>query len=386
MRARGHPMRFSFGRVRAIASKEVTQMLRDRLTMMMMLALPIMQLLLFGYAINTDPRHLPTAVELRDDGPAVRAILSAMEASNYFTITQFVPSRAAAQDALVRGNALFVVTVPNDFERDLAAGRRPQLLLEADATDPVATSAASGAFGPIVTQATRPFLPKKPPTPLINAPSGDGVQTVIHRRYNAAGRTALNIVPGLLGVILTMTMTLMTAIALTRERERGTLESLLASPAQPAEVMLGKTIPFIFMGLFQAVLMVVLAHTLFGVPINWDIAAFSAATGLFILLNLFIGFLFSTLAESQLQAMQMSFMSLLPSILLSGFMFPFDGMPAWARALGNVIPNTHYIRLVRAVILKDAGLIDVWPELAALMALSMVIALISLKRYRTTLD
>lgn len=373
-------------RVRAIAGKEVIQMLRDRMTLMMMVSLPILQLLLFGYAINTDPRHLPTAVELRDDGPAVRAILSAMEASDYFEITSFLPSKEAAQEALVRGQALFVLTVPDEFERDLAAGRRPQLLLDADATDPVATSAAAGAFGPIVTQATRRFAPAKQAEPMIGAAQGDGAQTIVHRRYNAAGKTALNIVPGLIGVILTMTMTLMTAIALTRERERGTLESLLASPAKPLEVMLGKTIPFIFLGVLQAALMVVFAYVLFDVPIEWDLAAFSLATGLFIMLNLCIGFLFSTLAQTQLQAMQMTFMSLMPSFLLSGFMFPFDGMPGWAQGIGYAIPNTYFISLVRAVVLKNASLIDVWPQLAGLAGLCILIMTISLKRYRTTLD
>lgn len=374
-------------RVRAIAGKEVIQMLRDRMTLMMMVSLPILQLLLFGYAINTDPRHLPTAVELRDDGPATRAILSAMEASDYFSITTFLSGTAAAEAALVRGEALFVLTIPDEFERDLAAGRQPQVLLDADATDPVATSAAAGAFGPIVSQAVRPFLPAKQSEPLLGARQGaSGVQTIIHRRYNAAGRTALNIVPGLIGVILTMTMTLMTAIALTRERERGTLESLLASPAKPAEVMLGKTIPFIFLGVVQAGLMVVSANLLFDVPLDWDIAAFSVATALFIMLNLFVGFLFSTLAETQLQAMQMTFMSLMPSFLLSGFMFPFDGMPGWAQGLGYAIPNTHFISLVRAVMLKEAGMVDVWPQLAGLAGLCLVIVAISLKRYRTTLD
>lgn len=373
-------------RVRAIAGKEVIQMLRDRMTLMMMVSLPILQLLLFGYAINTDPRHLPTAVELRDDGPAVRAILSAMEASNYFEITSFLPSKEAAHEALVRGEALFVLTVPDDFERDLAAGKRPQLLLDADATDPIATSAAAGAFGPIVTQATRSFTPAKQSEPVIGAAQGDGAQTIIHRRYNAAGKTALNIVPGLIGVILTMTMTLMTAIALTRERERGTLESLLASPAKPVEVMLGKTIPFIFLGVLQAALMVVFAYVLFDVPIEWDLMAFSLATGLFIMLNLCIGFLFSTLAQTQLQAMQMTFMSLMPSFLLSGFMFPFDGMPGWAQGIGYAIPNTYFISLVRAVVLKNASLIDVWPQLAGLAGLCIIIMTISLKRYRTTLD
>ncbi|MEO0412557.1 MAG: ABC transporter permease [Pseudomonadota bacterium] len=379
-------MRAALARISAIAGKEWLQMRRDSTTMAMMAMMPIMQLLLFGYAINTDPRHLPTAVELRDTGPATRAILSAMEASNYFDIVSIVAGPAAASQALRRGEALFVVTVPDNFERDLAAGHAPAILLDADATDPVATGSAAGAFAPIVDQATRSFSPSGRAPSLVLTTRGDGAQPLVHRRYNAAGRTALNIVPGLLGVILTMTMTLMTAIALTRERERGTLESLLASPARPAEVMVGKTLPFIGMGVIQTLLMLVLAYLLFSVPISWAYLPFALATALFVLVNLLIGFFFSTIAETQLQAMQMTFMSLMPSILLSGFMFPFAGMPPWAQWVGQTLPTTHFIRLVRAVILKDAGMMDVYPQLLALTALCAAFSLASMLRYRTTLD
>ncbi|MEM7568444.1 MAG: ABC transporter permease [Pseudomonadota bacterium] len=375
-----------FARIGAIAGKEWLQMRRDATTMAMMVMMPIMQLLLFGYAINTDPRHLPTAVELRDTGPATRAILSAMEASDYFDIRAVVSGPQQASQALRNGDALFVVTVPDNFERDLAAGHAPAILLDADATDPVATAAASGAFAPIVEQATRAFAPGQPPPALLLASKGDGAQPIVHRRYNAAGRTALNIVPGLLGVILTMTMTLMTAIALTRERERGTLESLLASPARPAEVMMGKTVPFVVLGVLQTLLMLVLAYALFRVPITWAYAPFAMATALFVFVNLLIGFFFSTMAQTQLQAMQMTFMSLMPSILLSGFMFPFAGMPQWAQWVGQALPTTHFIRLVRAVILKQAGMSDVYPELIALVILCAAFSLASMLRYRTTLD
>jgi ABC-2 type transport system permease protein len=374
---------FSLARAIAIVRKEFTQMRRDRLTFAMMIGVPIMQLLLFGFAINTDPRHLPTVVELRDDGPATRAILYALENSGYFTIEGQITNADAADTAIVRGRALFVVTVPENFERDLARGDRPQLLLDADTTDPVATAAASGAFAEIVASALAPLIEGTaiekdvPPPP---------VETVVQRRYNPAGRTAVNVVPGLLGIILTMTMTLMTSIALTRETERGTIETLLASPARPAEVMVGKIAPFIMVGLVQTSLMLGLAHVLFAVPFSGAIATFAAAVGLFILVNLSIGFFFSTLARSQMQAMQMTFFFFLPSILLSGFMFPFAGMPGWAQAIGHVLPNTHFIRIVRAVMLKGAKTADMVEPLLALAIILAVVAGLAALRYRRTLD
>lgn len=374
---------FSFARAVAVLRKEFTQMRRDRLTFAMMIGVPLIQLLLFGFAINTDPRHLPTVVELRDDGPATRAILYGLENSDYFAIQGQITNAEAADRAIVRGRALFVVTVPENFERDLARGDRPQLLLDADATDPVAAAAATGAFAQIVSSALAPLIEgtsieKEAPAP--------PVETLVHRRYNPAGRTAVNVVPGLLGIILTMTMTLMTSIALTREIERGTLETLLATPARPAEVMAGKIAPFIMVGLVQTGLMLGLAHLLFDVPFSGAVVTFAVAIGLFILVNLSVGFLFSTLARSQMQAMQMTFFYFLPSVLLSGFMFPFAGMPGWAQAIGQVLPNTHFIRIVRAVMLKGAETADVTEPLVFLAGILAVVASLAVLRYRRTLD
>ena len=374
---------FSLTRASAILRKEFVQMRRDRLTFAMMLGIPLMQLLLFGFAINTDPRHLPTLVQFRDDGPATRAILSGLAASDYFRITGEVADGAAARSALVRGDALFVVSVPENFERDLLRGERPQLLLDTDATDPVATAAAAGAFPQVIDRALAPVLEA---TPLARALPAPPVEAVVHKRYNPAGRTATNIVPGLLGVILTMTMTLMTGIALTREAERGTLEALLATPTRPAEVMVGKIAPFILVGLVQTLFMLGLAGALFHVPFVGDPGVLAASTALFVVVNLSLGFLFSTLARTQMQAMQMSFFFILPSILLSGFMFPFAGMPEWAQVIGQALPNTHYIRIVRAVMLKGAGFPDVWPELAWLAAILAAVATLAIIRYRGTLD
>ncbi len=375
--------RFSVARFGAIAMKEFVQMRRDRLTFAMMVGIPIMQLILFGYAINTDPRHLPTLVELGDTGPASRAIVQAMETSRYFDIEGVVFGAADINTALKTGEAMFVVTIPANFERDLARGERPQILLDVDATDPVAASAAASSFPRIVESAVAPLLDGAL-SDLAQGPPP--VEVVLHRRYNASGRSALNIVPGLLGTILTLTMVLMTAIALTREAERGTLESLLATPAQPLEVMAGKISPFVLVGVLQTAIMLGLARTLFGVPFLGAPPAFLALITMFVVVNLSIGFLFSTLAKSQMQAMQMTFFFFLPSILLSGFMFPFRGMPGWAQNLGEALPLTHFVRGVRAVMLKGAGLGDTWAQIWPLAIILAVVATLALSRYRRTLD
>ncbi len=366
---------FSLLRVKAVLAKEFVQMRRDRLTFAMMVGIPIVQLLLFGYAINTDPRHLPTLVEMGDSGPAVRAVVQGMENSGYFTI-KGAASGEEADAALAAGEAIFVLTIPPNFERDLARGEHPKLLLDVDASDPVAAGAGAGAMPGVVQQALKPYVTSEAPP----------VETVIHRRYNPAGRTAVNIVPGLLGIILTMTMVLITAIAITRETERGTLEALLTSPAEPLEVMLGKITPYVFVGFVQVGVMLTGAKFLFHVPFTGNPFAFFTAVSLFILVNLSIGFFFSTIARTQMQAMQMTFFMFLPSILLSGFMFPFFGMPIWAQTIGQVLPTTHFIRAIRAVMLKGAGFSEVWVNLWPLVLILSIVATAALRRYRRTLD
>lgn len=367
--------RFSWARVKAVLTKEFIQIHRDRLTFAMLISIPVTQTILFGYAINTDPRNLPTVVEMGDNGPATRALLFGMKNSGYFDLQGGV-DHASVGRTLETGRAIFVLTIPPNFEEKLARGERPQLLLDIDASDPIAAGAGAGAMPGIVQHALKPY-----------AASGETpVETVIHRRYNPAGRTAVNIVPGLLGAILTMTMVLITAIAITRETERGTLEALLTSPARPAEVMIGKITPYVFVGFAQVALMLLGARFLFDVPFTGSVTVFLLAISLFILVNLSIGFLFSTMARSQLQAMQMTIFMFLPSLLLSGFMFPFYGMPGWAQALGQMLPITHFIRAMRAVMLKGADFGGVWSNLWPLMLILAVVAAIALRRYRQTLD
>jgi ABC-2 type transport system permease protein len=374
---------FSWSRIVAVMVKEFIQMRRDRLTFAMIIGVPIVQLVLFGYAINNDPKRLPTAMVLGDNGPVSRAILTDMQKSNYFDIGPGPVGEAAARGMIARGDVSYIVTVPVGFERALVRGERPQLLVEADATDPTATANALGALSQIVSQAvaettTGPLSILKPGTPAIDV--------VVHRLYNPEGISAYNIVPGLLGVILTMTTTMMTALALTREVERGTMENLLAMPARPFEIMFGKITPYIAFGAVQVTVILTAAYLLFRVPMVGPMHVLLLVTLLFIAANVTLGYTLSTLARNQMQAMQMTFFVFLPSILLSGFMFPFRGMPGWAQVIGEAIPLTHYLRVVRGVMLKGGGFSEVWPNVWPLAAFWLVVGGIALVRYRRTLD
>ncbi|MDP2334709.1 MAG: ABC transporter permease [Reyranella sp.] len=370
-------------RLGAIIIKEVLQLGRDRLTFAMMFAMPIMQLLLFGYAIDTDPRRLPTAVIAADQSQITRTVLSALANTGYMDFTHRPTSEEEANALLQRGEVQFVVTIPSDFTRRLVRGERAQILIDADATDPMAAANPLAAAGPAINQAlARDFV-----GPLAGLRSkADAVELVVQRRYNPEGKARLNIVPGLLAVILTMTMVMMTALAVTRERERGTMENLLAMPVRPLEVMIGKIVPYIAIGSVQMVVILAVARLLFDVRIEGSIALLSLGTALFITVNLAIGFTISTLTQNQLQAMQASFFMMLPSILLSGFMFPFRGMPVWAQWIGEALPATHFMRVVRGVMLKGADLGDVSSELVALVAMLLIVSTLAISRYKVTLD
>jgi ABC-2 type transport system permease protein len=337
----------AIARIVAMTHKELIQLRRDRLTFRMMLGIPIMQLLLFGYAINADPKSLPTALLSRDPGQVERSIVGALERSGYFRVVAHVDGERAAERLVAEGEVAFVVTIPDGFTRDLLKGLRPQLLVEADATDPAATSNAVAALAQLQRAALLHDMPSRVPEPAFDV--------VVHRRYNPEGLSAYNIVPGLLGVILTMTMVLMTSLAVTRETERGTMENLLAMPIRPGEVMLGKILPYVVIGYVQVAIVLLAARTLFQVPMLGSLGLLTLALLAFLIANLAVGMTFSTLARNQLQAMQMTFFFFLPSILLSGFMFPFRGMPDWAQAIGEVLPLTHFLRIVRGILLKGNG-------------------------------
>ncbi len=374
---------FSWPRFMAVLLKEFIQMKRDRLTFGMIVGVPIIQLVLFGFAINTDPKGLPAAVVISDESPFSRALVRGLENSQYFKFTHRAASEAEADRLLQLGTVQFVLVIPPDFSRKLQRGERPQLLIAADATDPSATGNALAT----VNQTIRQVMDRELVGGLAVLKANDlSVDLRVQRRYNPEGITRYNIVPGLMGVILTMTMIMMTSLAMTRERERGTMENLLATPVRPIEVMAGKIAPFIIVGYIQVTLILLVAKLAFGVPIVGSLLLLSLALIVFIAANLSVGFTFSTIAKNQLQAMQMTFFFFLPSMLLSGFMFPFRGMPGWAQVLGEVLPLTHFLRIVRGILLKGNGLAEIFPELWPIGLFMVVAGTVAMKRYRQTLD
>jgi len=375
--------RFTLHRFWAVVLKEFIQMRRDRLTFGMMVGIPLMQLMLFGFAINSDPRHLPTAVRIADHGQFARALLAALRQSDYFTIVREADSEAEAARLLQLGEVQFVINIPEDFSRRLLRGEQPTVLIEADATDPAATGPAVSAARVLADS----VFDRELTGPLARLRGKAGpVDFQIHAHYNPENITQYNIVPGLMGVVLTMTMVIITALAITRERERGTMENLLATPVRPFEVMVGKIIPYIVVGYIQVTLILIAARFIFHVPMVGSLPLVYGVALLFIAANLAIGITFSTLARNQLQAMQMAFFFFLPSILLSGFMFPFRGMPEWAQGIGSCLPLTHFLRIIRGILLKGSGPAEIVPELWPLLLFLTVAMTVGVKRYRQTLD
>lgn len=374
---------FSPTRWWSIVLKELLQLRRDRITFAMIVGLPVVQLALFGFAINTDPKHLPTAVILADQSPFSRSFIAAMENSDYFRIVDTLHTEEEGRRALAEGRVQFVLTVPADFSRRLLRGERPALLVEADATDPTATGTAVGALPSLV----QPVADKDITGPLAHlngTPAAFSVQ--VQRLYNPEGITQYNVVPGLMGIILTMTMVMMTGLAITRERERGTMENLLATPVLPLEVMTGKIVPYVAIGLVQVSIILAACRYVFNVPFEGSVMAIYLTSLLFIAANLTVGITLSSLAQNQLQAVQLTFFYFLPSMLLSGFMFPFAGMPRWAQWIGNVLPLTYFNRLVRGILLKGNGWTELWPSVWPLMLFTVVVLCIALRFYRRTLD
>jgi len=375
--------RWSFSRFWGIVVKEFLQLRRDRITFAMVLGVPVAQLLLFGYAINTDPKDLPTAVIAADHSEFTRSYLAAMKTTGYFDIVGELPDEEAGRAALARGDVQFVLNIPVDFTKKLLRGERPALLVEADATDPSAMGTAIASVQQIVEQVARKDLSG----PLAKLTGGAPPFTVqLHKLYNPEGITQRNIVPGLMGVILTMTMVMMTGLAMTRERERGTMENLLATPVHPLEVITGKIVPYVFIGLIQATIILLAARFLFGVPIVGSLLSLYVVILVFVGAQLTVGITLSSLARNQLQAMQLTFFYFLPSMLLSGFMFPFRGMPGWARGVGSFLPMTYFNRLVRGILLKGNGFADLWPNLWPLIVFTVVVMTIAVRSYRKTLD
>ena len=378
-------MGLSLSRILAVLTKEFTQLVRDRLTYAMIIGIPVIQLLLFGYAINSDPKHLPAAVLVRDQGQFSRSILGALNNSDYFDLRYTARSPAEMHELIERGAVQFAITIPGDFTRRVVRGDNPQILVEADASDPSATGPAVAALASLPQYALMHDL-EGPLAARAVAGAAGPFEVVVQRRYNPESITAYNIVPGLVATILTITLVMMTALGMTREAERGTMETLLSTPLRPIEVMIGKLTPYVMVGIIQATLIITLARVLFGVPMAGGWAALVLGLFLFIVGSLSLGFLVSTVARTQLQAMQMAVFYLLPSILLTGFLFPFRGMPQWAQWIGTVIPVTHMLRVVRGSMLKGVGIAEALPSLGALGLFVLIVATIAVKQYRTTLD
>jgi ABC-2 type transport system permease protein len=375
--------RFAFHRFWAVVLKEFIQMKRDRVTFGMMVGIPLLQLTLFGFAINTDPKHLPAALRAADQGPYARALVSALKTSGYFSLVREAATEEEAHRLLQLGEVQFVINIPEDFTRKLLRGERPALLVEADATDPAAVGPAVAAVRTLAASA----LDRDLTGPLARLRGTAGpVDLQVHAHYNPENITQYNVVPGLMGVVLTMTMVVITGLAITRERERGTMENLLATPVRPGEVMTGKIVPYIVVGYVQVTLILLAAKYLFQVPMAGSLPLLYVVAFFFIAANLAMGITFSTLAKNQLQAVQMAFFFFLPSILLSGFMFPFRGMPDWAQWLGSCLPLTHFLRIVRGILLKGNGVAEILPHLWPLLLFLVAAMTVGVKRYRQTLD
>ena len=372
-----------FRRMWAMVIKEFVQMRRDRMTFATMIFVPILQLTLFGYAINTDPKQLPTAVLVRDEGPLTRAVLAAMKNTDYFKFTEQVHDADELDRLILSGKVQFAVEIPASFERDVRRGDRPAVLVIADATDPVATGTAVSSLQGLIDTALRREL-RGPDAPVTKSTAP--FQITLQNRYNPEAITQYNIVPGLLGVVLTMTMMMFTALAVTREIERGTMESLLAMPIKPVEIMIGKIAPIVLVGFVQMTIILCAAQFLFNVPIMGSVWLLVSLATLFAASNLAVGYTFSTIAQNQLQAVQLTFFFFLPNILLSGFMFPFRGMPMWAQVIGEALPLTHFMRIVRGIMLKSTGLADMQIDVAALFIFIIVAMGLALARFRRTLD
>lgn len=374
--------KFSWSRVYAILIKEFTQVRRDRASYTVLLAMPIIQLLLFGYAINDDPHHLKTAVLIQDPGPFSRSILAAMENTQYLDIVAEARSPSELDRMMALENASLTVTIPSDFTRRVVRHEHAQILIDADGSDPVAIGGALGALASLPTTALSHDLTGSLAPPQVGTP----FEMVIHRRYNPENITAYNIVPGLLGTILSVTLVMLTSTSLTREHECGTMESLLATSVRPLEVMVGKLAPYVVVGLLQIVIILTFSRLLFDIPMAGGWGALGLGMLLFIFGSLSLGFLISAVSQTQQQANMYATFYFMPSMMLSGFMFPFSGMPAWARAIGTALPVTHFLRVVRGSVLKGYGIDQSWPSLLALGIFLAAISALAISRYRTTLD
>lgn len=371
---------FSFNRLLALLRKEAVQVRRDAMTLRLIIAIPIMQLFLFGYAINSDPKNLPTGLLTSDHSKYERTIVAALKNSGYYDIRPLA-TEAEAEAGLAGGELLFVIDIPPGFDRAVDRGESPSILVDADATDPTAIGNATAALASLGADLQRdlpPIRQTQPQTPPF--------QFVVHARYNPEQLTVLNIVPGLICIILTFSTLFVTTLSITKERERGTMENLLSMPVRPLEVMIAKITPYVVIGYAQVALILLASAVFFQLPIRGSIPLLLAALGLFIAGNLALGVTFSTVSANQMQATQLAQFTLMPSFLLSGFMFPFRGMPQWAQWAGEIFPTTHAMRIVRGMLLKGNGWSEIAPDVWPMALFTLGVVAIAVWFYRETLD
>jgi ABC-2 type transport system permease protein len=372
---------FSFRRLIALLRKEWIQVTRDAITLRFIIAVPIMQLFLFGYAINTNPQNLPTGLLTVEYSKYERTVVAALRNSGYYDI-RTLSSEAEAERALAQGELMFVVQFPPNFDRAVDRGESPSVLIDADATDPSAIGNATAALGTLTSVLTREL----PPVRRKAATTSPPFQFVVHARYNPEQLTVLNIVPGLICIVLMMSTLFMTTLSITKERERGTMENLLAMPVRPIEVMVAKITPYVVIGYVQVLIILAASALFFALPLRGSLLTLLLALGVFIIGNLALGITYSTVSANQMQAMQFAQFTLMPSFLLSGFMFPFRGMPLWAQWIGEIFPTTHAMRIVRGVLLKGNGTAEILPDLWPMAVFMVVVVVLAVWFYRETLE
>ncbi|WBF45204.1 ABC transporter permease [Serratia rubidaea] len=372
---------FSLTRWLGVVIKEIHELRRDRVSFSMVFLTPLFQLIILGYAVNMDPRYVPAALLNYDSGHLSQVFISAAQNTQYFSL-QPAASEQEAKRAFVRGDVIFIVTIPADFSQKILRGEKPQLLIQSDAIDPIAGGNALSA----IAQASKNMFQYDLPESLRGREGTENVELVVHRMFNPEGITQYNTIPGIIGSILSTTMILMTALAITRERESGAIENLLVSPVTGLEVIVGKITPYVLIGMFQSVMILLCAVYLFNIPLLGNVLLLLTVLTVYIFLCLSVGITISSIAQSQLQALQMSSFYFIPSVLLSGFISPFISMPVWAQAIGSCLPLTYFIRLIKGVMLKGYTLTELLPDLLPLLGLAALVMFIGLRSYRKTLD
>lgn len=374
-----------FLRIKGLIRKEFILIIRDRGTIAMLVILPIMLLIVFGFAINLDPKNLPTAIISYDHSPLTRNFISGLQTSGYFNIVNTTTDVNLVREKLNSGKISFAMTIPANFTKKYIRGENPQLLVEIDGSDPGSSASALGNVLPILNLAIQQFNERglAPPMPSTFERT---VNLTIHRMYNESNRSAFNIVPGLIGVLLTITMVMLTSTAITSEFESGTMEMLLSTPLLPTEIILGKVIPYIVLGYLQLTSVLIFGKLLIHIPIQGSLFLLYVAAAPFIIANLMVGMIFSAIATTPMQAMQLSTFYQLPSMFLSGYVFSFYGMPLWAQWIGTCLPMTYFMRITRGIMLKGSDMVQIVPNILPIIVIALLLIILTRMVFRKTLD